>query len=130
MLTQIAMSDRANEKVRDLSGGQMRRVEISRALLHRPRLLILDEPSVGLDINARADILAHVRMLVRQEGVAVVWATHLIDEVSDTDDLIVLHGGRILALGPVSDIVARTGGEGVGAAFTRLTRDADASEAA
>ena len=130
VLARIAMFDRADEKVRNLSGGQMRRVEIARALLHRPRVLILDEPTVGLDIQARADILAHVRMLVRQEGVAVVWATHLIDEVSDTDDLIVLHGGRILALGPVSDIVARTGGEGVGAAFTRLTRDADASEAA
>src|SRR5947209_4567725 len=130
VLARIALSARANDKVRDLSGGQMRRVEIARALLHQPRLLILDEPTVGLDIKARADILAHVRMLVRQEGVAVIWATHLVDEVSDTDDLIVLHGGRILALGPVSDIVARTGGEGVGAAFTRLTRDADASEAA
>jgi len=64
VLTRIALSDRANDKVRDLSGGQMRRVEIARALLHRPRLLILDEATVGLDIKARADILRHVRMLV------------------------------------------------------------------
>jgi ABC-2 type transport system ATP-binding protein len=127
VLAQIALSDRAGDKVRDLSGGQMRRVEIARALLHRPRLLILDEPTVGLDIKARADILQHVRMLVKQEGVAVVWATHLVDEVADDDDLIVLHRGRILAHGPVSAIAA---GEGVGAAFTRLTRDAGASEAA
>jgi ABC-2 type transport system ATP-binding protein len=127
VLTQIALSDRANDKVRDLSGGQMRRVEIARALLHRPRLLILDEPTVGLDIKARADILRHVRMLVRQEGVAVVWATHLVDEVANDDDLIVLHRGRILARGPVSGVTA---GESVGAAFTRLTRDAGASEAA
>lgn len=126
VLTQIALSDRADDKVRDLSGGQMRRVEIARALLHRPRLLILDEPTAGLDIKARADILQHVRMLVKQEGVAVVWATHLVDEVADDDDLIVLHRGRILAHGPVSGIVA---GEGVGATFTRLTRDS-ASEAA
>src|SRR2546421_13117006 len=130
VLAQIALGDRANDKVRDLSGGQMRRVEIARALLHRPRLLILDEPTVGLDIKARADILAHVRMLVSQEGVAVVWATHLVDEIADVDDLVVLHRGRILAHGPVSDIVARAGGEGVRAAFTRLTRDVDASEAA
>jgi ABC-2 type transport system ATP-binding protein len=126
VLTQIALSDRADDKVRDLSGGQMRRVEIARALLHRPRLLILDEPTVGLDIKARADILQHVRMLVKHEGVAAVWATHLVDEVAGDDDLIVLHQGRILARGPVSGIVA---GEGVGAAFTRLTRDS-ASEAA
>src|SRR5437588_3989423 len=126
VLTQIAMSERANEKVRDLSGGQMRRVEISRALLHRPRLLILDEPSVGLDIRARADLLDHVRMLVRRDGVAAVWASHLVDEVADGDDLSVLHRGRILAHDRVSEIVACTGGEGVGAAFTRLTRDAGA----
>ena len=130
LLAQIALTERANDKVRNLSGGQMRRVEIARALLHRPRLLILDEPTVGLDIKARADILAHVRMLVQQDAVAVVWATHLVDEVSDTDDLIVLHRGRILAHGPVSEIVARTGSDGVGAAFTRLTRDSGASDAA
>ena len=130
VLAQIAMSDRAHDKVRDLSGGQMRRVEIASALLHRPRLLILDEATVGLDIKARADILAHVRMLV-QQGVAVVWATHLVDEVAGEDDLIVLHRGRILAHGQVAGIVAQNGGEGVGAAFTRLTQDADAaSEAA
>lgn len=129
VLGRIALSDCASDKVRSLSGGQMRRVEIARALLHRPQLLILDEPTVGLDIKARADILEHVRTLVRQEGVAVVWATHLVDEVANDDGLIVLHRGRILAHGPVSDIV--TGAEGVGVAFTRLTRDADVpSEAA
>ena len=122
---QCEPADRANDKVRDLSGGQMRRVEIARALLHRPRLLILDEPTVGLDIKARADILAHVRALVRSEGVAVVWATHLVDDISDDDETIVLHRGRILAHGLVSDVVARHGGEGVHNAFARLTRDAE-----
>ncbi len=127
VLAQIALSDRANDKVRDLSGGQMRRVEIARALLHRPRLLILDEATVGLDIKARADILEHVRLLVKRDGVAVVWATHLVDEVASDDDLIVLHRGRMLAHGSVSQIV---GPDSVAAAFTRLTRGADASEAA
>ena len=74
---------RANDKVRELSGGQMRRVEIARALLHRPRLLLLDEPTVGLDIKARADILEHVRGLVRaRRASASLWATHLVDEVA------------------------------------------------
>ena len=129
VLQQIALADRAHDKVRDLSGGQMRRLEIARALLHRPRLLILDEATVGLDIKARADILAHVRKLVRQQGVTVVWATHLVDEVTEEDDLIVLHRGRVLAHGAVADIVMQNR-EGVAAAFTRLTRAADQSEAA
>jgi ABC-2 type transport system ATP-binding protein len=126
-LAQVAIADRAHDKVRDLSGGQMRRVEIARALLHRPRLLILDEPTVGLDIKARADILAHVRTLVARDGVAVVWATHLIDEVADGDRVVMLHRGRVIADGPVSELAA--GGD-IRAAFTRLTQDADAGEAA
>jgi ABC-2 type transport system ATP-binding protein len=129
VLGQVALADRANDKVRDLSGGQMRRLEIARALLHRPRLLILDEATVGLDIKARADILLHVRSLVR-EGVAVVWATHLVDEVADGDDLIVLHQGRILAHAPVSDVVAQNGGASVSDAFTQLTQRAEPGRAA
>src|SRR6202023_1320119 len=121
MLARVRLADRADDKVRNLSGGQMRRVEIARALLHRPRLLVLDEPTVGLDIKARADILAHVRGLVAQEGVCVLWATHLVDEIADTDDLIVLHQGRMLAHGPVPDLLAQTGEHSVRAAFTRLT---------
>jgi ABC-2 type transport system ATP-binding protein len=128
VLAQIALADRANDKVRDLSGGQMRRVEIARALLHRPRLLILDEATVGLDIKARADMLEHVRMLVKQHGVTVVWATHLVDEVAGDDALIVLHRGRILAHGTVADVVAQN--EDVAGAFTQLTRKADLGEAA
>src|SRR5262249_8142112 len=64
LLSRIGLADRARDKVRDLSGGQMRRIEIARALLHRPRLLLLDEATVGLDIKSRADILDHVRALV------------------------------------------------------------------
>ncbi len=129
-LARIALADRAHDKVRDLSGGQMRRVEIARALLHRPRLLVLDEPTVGLDIKARADILQHVRTLVAQEGVCVLWATHLVDEIADTDDLIVLHKGRMLAHGPVADVLAQTGEPNVRAAFSRLTADPDSDAGA
>ena len=121
LLKHIDLSERAADKVRDLSGGQMRRVEIARALLHRPQMLLLDEPTVGLDIKARADILAHVRGLVSGAGIGVLWATHLIDEIEAGDDVIVLHQGRILDKGSVDEILARTGASDMRSAFTRLT---------
>jgi ABC-2 type transport system ATP-binding protein len=130
VLARIALSDRASDKVRNLSGGQMRRVEIARALLHRPRLLVLDEPTVGLDIKSRADILAQVRRLVVENGVSVLWATHLIDEVADDDDVIVLHQGRVLAHGPVSRMVEAAHARDIHAAFSRLTQEADVATGA
>jgi len=123
LLARIALSERAKDKVRNLSGGQMRRLEIARALLHRPRLLVLDEPTVGLDIKSRADIIGHVRHLVAAEGVSVLWATHLIDEVADGDDVIVLHQGRVLAHGAVANMVRTLGAPDMRAAFTRLTQE-------
>jgi ABC-2 type transport system ATP-binding protein len=121
VLTRIALLDRARDKVRHLSGGQMRRVEIARALLHRPRLLVLDEPTVGLDIKSRADLLGHVRQLIAEEGIGVLWATHLIDEVADDDQVIVLHQGRVLADGPAAKVVADCGAPDIRGAFTNLT---------
>jgi ABC-2 type transport system ATP-binding protein len=126
VLARIALSERANDKVRNLSGGEMRRVEIARALLHEPRMLVLDEPTVGLDIKSRAHILDHTRRLVAANGVSVLWATHLIDEISDDDDLIVLHQGRILAHGSVSSIVESAEARDIRAAFTRLTKSGEA----
>jgi ABC-2 type transport system ATP-binding protein len=127
VLARIGLADRANSRVRDLSGGQMRRVEISRALLHRPQLLLLDEATVGLDVEARGDILAHVRMLVAEQGISVLWATHLFDEITASDDLVVLHGGRVLAHGRVSRILNEVGVSDLDAAFRRLTDAADRS---
>jgi ABC-2 type transport system ATP-binding protein len=121
VLTRIGLADRAGNKVRDLSGGQMRRLEIARALLHRPRLLLLDEATVGLDVKARADILGHVRQLVTEQGIGVLWATHLFDEIKPGDDLVVLHQGQVLAHGEVARIIADTGGHDINSAFMRLT---------
>jgi ABC-2 type transport system ATP-binding protein len=121
VLARIGLADRAGSKVRDLSGGQMRRLEIARALLHRPRLLLLDEATVGLDVKARADILGHVRQLVTEQGIGVLWATHLFDEITPGDDLVVLHQGRVLAHGGVARIVADAGAHDVNSAFMRLT---------
>jgi ABC-2 type transport system ATP-binding protein len=124
VLEEIALTSRKHDKARSLSGGQMRRVEIARALLHRPQLLLLDEPTAGLDIKARADILAHVRALVAQENLAVLWTTHLIDEVEPKDQVIVLHQGRVLADGAAADIVAAQGADSIGGAFEKLTMKA------
>jgi ABC-2 type transport system ATP-binding protein len=124
VLTRIGLGERAGSKVRDLSGGQMRRLEIARALLHRPRLLLLDEATVGLDVQARADILDHVRQLVTEQGIGVLWATHLFDEIMPSDDLVVLHQGRVLAHGQVARVIADVGAREVNSAFMRLTEAA------
>ncbi|WP_442754017.1 ATP-binding cassette domain-containing protein [Methylocystis sp. JAN1] len=120
-LKRAGLAERANDKARALSGGQMRRVEIARALLHGPKLLLLDEPTVGLDIKARADLLAHVRGLVRDEGLGVLWTTHLIDEIGDDDQVVILHHGKVLAQGRAADIVAQNAAADIGAAFAKVT---------
>ncbi|MGH6837937.1 MAG: ABC transporter ATP-binding protein [Methylocella sp.] len=119
-LETVAMAGRAHDKARDLSGGQMRRVEIARALLHRPRMLLLDEPTTGLDIKARADIVQHVRGLVARQRVGVLWATHLIDEIEPGDDVVLLHEGKILDHGKACEIATRAGAPSIGPAFNTL----------
>jgi ABC-2 type transport system ATP-binding protein len=121
VLARIGLADRASSKVRDLSGGQMRRLEIARALLHRPHLLLLDEATVGLDVKARADILSHVRLLVAEQSIGVLWATHLLDEIVLSDDLVVLHQGRVLAKGQAARIVTDAGANDLNSAFMKLT---------
>ena len=130
LLEAVELGDRAKDKVRDLSGGQMRRVEIARALLHRPRLLVLDEPTVGLDIGARASILRLVRGLIASEGMSVLWATHLTDEVDPGDEVIVLHKGVLRAAGAVAELLEATGAADVKAAFVALTTETGTGAAA
>ncbi len=125
VLERMGLADRANSKVRALSGGQMRRVEIARALLHRPRLLLLDEATVGLDVQARADMIGHVRTLIAEQGLGVLWATHLLDEVSAQDDLVILHHGRVLERGPVTSVLKTAGVPDLDTCFRRLTAAAD-----
>jgi ABC-2 type transport system ATP-binding protein len=129
VLDLVAMTDRRRDRVNTLSGGQMRRVEIARALLHRPKLLLLDEPTVGLDIKSRADILGHVRQLLTAENIGVLWATHLIDEVGDDDHVVVLHQGRVLAKDTVKNVVAEQAALNMASAFTKLTQGAGADAA-
>lgn len=120
-MTRFDMLERADEKVRQLNGGHRRRVEIARALLHRPRFLLLDEPTVGLDVPSRRGIVDHVHQLCRDGHIAVLWATHLIDEVFAEDRVIVLHRGHILAQGSVDEVNQAAGCASIADSFNALT---------
>lgn len=126
----VGLADRAKEKVRHLSGGQARRVEIARCMLHQPSLLLLDEPTVGLDIGSRESVVAIVRELVATHGLGVLWATHLIDEVQETDRIVVLHKGKVLYSGTVPGLKAHAGADTVADAFRSLTGTSARAEAA
>lgn len=121
VLERLDMAERTGEKARDLNGGHRRRLEIARALMHCPRLLLLDEPTVGLDARARAAITAHVHALAREDGLAVLWATHLVDEVAPDDTVLILHRGEILQTGRASDLAPQNG---LATHFMALTEDA------
>lgn len=96
VLAQVDLADRAGARVSALSGGQVRRAEIARALIHRPHLMLLDEPTVGLDVKSRAEVLALTRRLIADQGVSALWATHILDEIRPSDGLVILHRGRVL----------------------------------
>ncbi|MGB7241962.1 MAG: ABC transporter ATP-binding protein [Sulfitobacter sp.] len=106
-LERLSMRERAHEKARALNGGHRRRAEIARALIHDPAVLLLDEPTVGLDAAARHAITGHVHALA-DEGTTILWATHLTDEIRPRDDLIILHQARILERGTAQDICGDT----------------------
>ena len=129
-LAVVGLTDRANEKVRALSGGQARRVEIARALMHRPNLLLLDEATVGLDVGSRESVVKIVRGLVANEGLGVLWATHLMDEVKAGDRVAVLHKGQLLFDGTVPEFLQSTGKDSVSAAFRAITGTRAATEEA
>ncbi|WP_193370964.1 ATP-binding cassette domain-containing protein [Pelagibius marinus] len=126
LLEEIGLTEKAKAKVRTLSGGQRRRVEVARALLDRPALLLLDEPSTGLDISTRRWLVEHIHRIAREDGIAILMATHLVDEVMPEDDLLVLNKGRIVARGPVEQVIRHSGGADLDEAFTRLTAKGEA----
>ncbi len=118
-----ALATRADldRPVRELSGGNRRKVELVRALLHHPKVLLMDEPTVGLDPKSRRDLLAAVRADVAARGTTVLWATHLVEEAEAADRVVVLHRGRLLADGTPAGVVAQLGGSGLEDAFIRAT---------
>ena len=123
-LERHGIADRIGERVRKLSGGQRRRVELARALLHEPSILVLDEPTVGLDLPSRRGIVEHTHALVRERGLTVLWTTHLIDEIWPGDTVAILHRGRLVARGGADAVAAMAGASSLVEAFEQLTRTA------
>lgn len=109
-LAAIGLQDQARAVVRGLSGGTRRKVELVRALLHRPRVLLMDEATVGLDPASRQQLLETVQRLCREQGLAVLWATHLIEEVKNADRLLLLHQGSVRFDGRIADFMAAAEG--------------------
>jgi ABC-2 type transport system ATP-binding protein len=109
-LDRFDLATRRDERAKTLSGGLRRRVELAKALLHRPRVLLLDEPSTGLDPGARHDLRRHLREL-SAAGVTVLLTTHFIDEAEDCQRIALLDSGRLVALGRPSELVAKIGGD-------------------
>ncbi|MBW4934523.1 ABC transporter ATP-binding protein [Marinobacter sp. F4206] len=120
-LERFGLLDRADDPVRKLNGGHRRRVEIARALLHQPSLLLLDEPTVGLDVASRRALNDHVRTLCADEGLTVLWATHLIEEVRPEDHVLILHQGQLLADGSGRSICEAEGARDLAETFESLT---------
>jgi ABC-2 type transport system ATP-binding protein len=118
VLAALMLTGREADKVRTLNGGHRRRVEIARALLTQPDLMLLDEPTVGLDIPTRKALVTQLHELARKENIGVLWATHLADEVLPDDRLIILHNGEIRAQGLMADV---TGGQSLADVFAGLT---------
>ncbi|RDE25283.1 ATP-binding cassette domain-containing protein [Motiliproteus coralliicola] len=122
-LSRVELLNRRGDKVRKLNGGHRRRVEIARALLHQPQLLLLDEASVGLDSHTRTQINRHIRRLCRDQGVGVLWATHLIEEIQSGDPVTLLHRGRVIANADAEQICRETRCGTLLQAFETLTSE-------
>src|SRR5262245_33784578 len=122
-LARLGLAERADHKAATLSGGNRRRIELARALLHRPRVLLMDEPTVGLDPASRGDLLKLLLAMRIDRGVAVLWATHLCDEVPDADRVIVLHRGKVLADTTPAELVKSAAATSVEQAFLAMTGD-------
>ena len=104
-LKQLDLGKRHNDKVRTLNGGHRRRVEIARATLHEPSILLLDEPTVGLDIPTRNSLIRTIHELPTTRGCAVLWATHLSDEIEPDDRVVMLHQGQLERDGKACDLL-------------------------
>ena len=111
MLGRVGLSDRANEKAETFSGGMQRRLELAKGLLHHPSVLLLDEPTTGLDPGARRDLWQYLRILRDEEHVTVLVTTHLMEEAERCDRLAILNEGKVVALGTPDELKREIGGD-------------------
>ena len=123
VLGQFGLFDLSKRKVRQLSGGQQRKVEIARAMLNDPALLIMDEPSAGLDTPSRRILVQDIRDLTKDKDVSVLWATHLVDEVDLADRVIILRQGQVIADGTPAELCATAKTDDLTTAYTILSGD-------
>jgi ABC-2 type transport system ATP-binding protein len=111
VLHRLGLVERAGERVEKLSGGLRRRTELAKALLHEPPVLLLDEPSTGLDPGARRDFIQYLRELRERDGVTIVLTTHYMEEAERCDRVAILHQGRLVSVGTPADLKDRVGGD-------------------
>jgi ABC-2 type transport system ATP-binding protein len=124
-LSRLGLMARADEKVRVLNGGHRRRVEIARALMAKPSLLLLDEPTVGLDPSTRGSLVAFLHSLAQEDGIGILWATHLVDEVWPEDEVVVMAKGKIAARGTPQEILVQAKCHDFGSAFDALSQSSE-----
>jgi ABC-2 type transport system ATP-binding protein len=110
-MERLGLADRRRDLVETLSGGLRRRVEIAKALLHEPQVLLMDEASTGLDPAARRDLSRHIESLRSGDGVTVLLTTHILEEAGRCDRLVLLHQGNMVAEGTPAELRARIGGD-------------------
>jgi ABC-2 type transport system ATP-binding protein len=111
ILSRVGLSDRAKEIVETFSGGMQRRIELGKGLLHHPSVLLLDEPTTGLDPGARRDLWQYLQMLRDEERVSVLVTTHLMEEADRCDRLAIMNEGNLVALGTPAELKAEIGGD-------------------
>jgi ABC-2 type transport system ATP-binding protein len=123
ILGRVGLADRAKEKVETFSGGMQRRVELAKGLLHHPTVLLLDEPTTGLDPGARRDLWQYLAILRDEEHVTVIVTTHLMEEAGRCDRLAILNEGNLVALGTPADLRQEIGGDVIWLEATRNAKD-------
>jgi ABC-2 type transport system ATP-binding protein len=111
MLERVSLTDRAKDRAETFSGGMQRRLELAKGLLHRPQVLLLDEPTTGLDPGARRDLWQYLQVLRDQEGVTIIVTTHLMEEAEKCDRLAILSHGNLVGLGTPAQLKSEIGGD-------------------